>query len=143
MDAVEALAHYGVKGMKWGVRNDNSVASRSAPSSVTTSTKPARRGSQTIKVKNRAGGRVSTKGGRRNVASDDAVKTAVSLQKAKSSSTKSLSNQELKSAIERMNLEKQFTKLSKDAQRVSIGKRVAQLLVDFAGEKALEEIKKN
>lgn len=115
------LAHYGVKGMKWGVRR--SAAERAAPSEVKVRTKSAQRGSQDIKVTNKHGGRVATKGGKRNVATDEAIRSAVARQKAKKSTTNALSNKELKDAVDRMNLEQQFNKLTKQDAKANRGKK--------------------
>lgn len=130
-DEVEDFfAHYGVQGMKWGVRRSRSerLAARSAPSEVREKTKPALRGSQAIKVTNRSGGRVSTRGGKRNIASEEAVRAAVRRQKAKGSSVRALSNKELKETIERMNLEQQYSKLAKQADKPSVKKFIDALM---------------
>lgn len=100
MSAVEDfLAHYGVKGMRWGTRKKGSV----------------------------------------EPASKDA-KTALDLRaRAKTSKVKALSNAELQAAINRMNLEQQFKRLSVNekpaVQRwmastlLEIGKREVQVAV--------------
>lgn len=88
----ETLKHYGVPGMKWGVRRNRT------PNSVTVSTKP--------------GKRVKTSGGKNQPASSDAKVAASLRQKAKSSTTDSLSNDELQTLVKRMNLEQQYSSLS-------------------------------
>jgi hypothetical protein len=65
------LAHYGVKGMRWGKRG----ASKEGPS-------------------------------------DDAARSAALRARAKTSKVKALSNKELQEAINRMNLEQQYKRLS-------------------------------
>ena len=90
------LSHYGVKGMKWGVR-------KKEPTDVSVQQKP--------------GKYVKTSGGKRQAASDDAVKAAVSRQKAKSSSLDALSDDELKQLVNRMNMEQNYDRLIKDAKQ--------------------------
>lgn len=125
----DALAHYGVKGMKWGVRK--TAAQRSAPSEVKVDSKTARRGATDIKVKARAGkGVVSTKGGKKNVADKDAVEAKASRQKAKASTTDSLSNAELKKVVDRMQLEQKYRELQKKEPRVAKGKEFIKQLFD-------------
>jgi hypothetical protein len=79
--------------MKWGVRK----ADRSATDVVVTQKKP--------------GTRVSTSGGKNQPASEDAKNAAAARQKAKSSTTDSLSNKELQDLVRRMNLEQQYSDL--------------------------------
>jgi hypothetical protein len=126
MDAVEnVLAHFGTKGMHWGVRK--SREERSAPSKVMVKTKVATRGSQDVKVKNRAGKGVIAKGGKRNVGTEDAVRTVATRQKAKKSTTDALTNHELKAAVERMQLEVKFKDLEKKSRRqMTIGQKFAE-----------------
>ena len=109
-DEIKSLIHYGVKGMKWGVRRDNS------PKAVT--------------VKEAPGKFVKTSGGKNQPASDDAKSAAVSRQKAKKSSLDSLSNKELQQLVTRMNLEQQYSQLSKGSneRRMGSGKRLVKWL---------------
>lgn len=130
------LMHYGVKGMRWGVRR--SAAERAAPSAVKTTNKAAIRGSQDIKVKAKAGrGVVATKGGKRNVATSDAISAAAARQKAKASTTDALSNKELKAANERMNLEIQFKKLAKEEAKMNRGKKFVDAFIKTLGGEAV------
>lgn len=99
-----ALAHYGVKGMRWGVRR---------------SSKPT--GPEDITLKTVPGKRVSAQGGRRHPASEDARTVAVYKQKAKKSTVDSLSNKELQALVNRMNLEQNYSRLTTD--QLSPGKR--------------------
>lgn len=90
------LAHYGVKGMRWGHRKAESRSS-------------------TVTVIKTPGKKVRTSGGHDLPPSADAIRTAKLRQKARASSTHSLSDNELKDLVKRMNLEQQYKDLaSKD-----------------------------
>ena len=102
-DEQKSLSHYGVKGMKWGVRKRDRGSN--GPVKVRTSHKP--------------GGRVKTKGGENQKASPDAVRAAVARQKARKSTTDSLSNKELQDLVTRMNLEQQYARL--DPKKENLG----------------------
>lgn len=139
------LVHYGVKGMKWGVRRTRAErrAARAAPSETKVKGGPATRGSQDITVKTKAGkGVTGTKGGKRNVATDEAVKTKAARQKAKASTTDALSNKELKEAIERMNLEQQFVRLEKSSKKKRGGEFMEKLSSRFENQLIDDIIKK-
>ena len=100
-----ALAHYGVKGMRWGVRRSKSRST--GPEEVTLKTVP--------------GKRVSAQGGRRHPASEDARTAAIYKQKARKSTVDSLSNKELQALVNRMNLEQNYSRLTAD--QLSPGRR--------------------
>lgn len=110
--AEDFLEHFGVKGMRWGVRRSRAerAAAANAPSEITVKTKPGK-------------GVVKTSGGARHPASDDAVKAAAAKQKLKASKISSLSNAELKSLNERLNLENNYYKNIATRQEVSKGKK--------------------
>lgn len=93
------LEHAGVKGMRWGVRKDRSARSSGEPTPVTVTTKAGK-------------GVVKTKGGKGQAPSEDAVKAAAYRQKARSSTTASLTNDELRQLITRMRLEQEYAKLN-------------------------------
>lgn len=92
----EFLAHYGVKGMKWGVRR--------------TPGGPAQTGVFVKKGKIR-GVELSTRRQTDDTPSDDAAKAAINKTVVRTHSTDKLSNQELQSLVTRMNLEQQFDRL--------------------------------
>lgn len=102
----EILEHYGVKGMKWGVRKDQS--SSSGPTAVET---------KTIK------GHVITTGGKGHEPSEDALNAAIGKQKAKKSGLASLSNKELQAVVTRMNLEQQYSRLIDQRAYSSAGQK--------------------
>ena len=90
--ADDFLEHFGVKGMKWGVRKRESR--------VSVATGP--------------GGRIRTRGGHDRSPANDAIRAARLRQRAKKSTVKSLSNDELQTLLKRMNLEKQYKDLQGD-----------------------------
>lgn len=89
---VEFLSHYGVKGMRWGVRKSDS------PTEVAISTNQARFTGKT---------KLKAEGGTKQPASKDAVKVATQKQKLKKSGAAALSDQELRDIITRTQLETQ------------------------------------
>lgn len=111
------LAHYGVKGMKWGVRKDRTATE------VTTTQKP--------------GDFVKAQGGKYQTASDDAVRAITSRQKAAMSTTDALSNKELQDMVTRMNLEQQYANLTEKSDRRSKGVKLVQKI--FGAENAFRD----
>lgn len=106
------LAHYGIKGMRWGVR-------KSEPTPVTTTIRPGRQ--------------VKAKGGTGQPASDDAIKTAESHRVARKSTTDALSNKELQALVNRMQLEQQFKTLNSSGPRASAGRRFLSTYLQNGG----------
>jgi 2'-5' RNA ligase len=96
-DRVAELLHFGVKGMKWGVRKERT----SDNGEVSVETKVRRHGKTAIK----------TSGGREAEAHPDAIAAKVARQKVKKSGVNSLSNAELQQLIQRMNMEQQLGRL--------------------------------
>jgi len=119
------LAHYGIKGQKWGVRRKD--PSGSAPTSVDVQTKPGK-------------GVAKTTGGTNHPVHEDAKKAAVSKQVAKKSSTDALSNQELQQLVSRMNLEQQYTRLKAGDPRAD---RVSKFLSKLLGAEGDKNVKMN
>lgn len=113
MDAETFLEHYGVKGMKWGVRRDRSGASGPTEVSVIAPT----------------GKRIRTSGGSGHPASEEAIKTASTKQKSRASGVRSLSNKEIQDAVRRMQLEKQFNELSAKPGILAKGQKFAKSLL--------------
>ena len=104
----EFIEHFGVKGMRWGVRNERSVAT-----DIQRDTGIVRR-----KTKVRA------KGGESQPAHDDAVKAAVQKQKLKKSGTDALSNTELKQLANRLELEVRVETLATKKGRKFISRQL-------------------
>lgn len=94
----DILAHYGVKGMKWGVRKDRKSSSGPGPI--------ARRRAKLAENK------AQKQADRALPASEDAVKAKEARRKARNASTDVLSNQELQHLVNRLNLEKRFAELT-------------------------------
>ncbi|QZE10581.1 acetyltransferase [Streptomyces phage Bilo] len=95
-DLNDILAHYGIKGMKWGVRRDNPSGSKPAASGDHETAKAA-------KAKVKAGG------------------------------LKSLSNEELKTYLERMDLEKRYKK-GNPGIKEETGKFIKDILIQIGKE---------
>jgi hypothetical protein len=103
----QTLAHFGVKGMKWGSR---------------------KKGPTDVKVRPVLGNRiVLTSGGRRHRLSEDATRAATLGARAKRSNVRSLSNRELQDLVARMNLEQQYSSLNKSKKKADAA-RVENLI---------------
>ncbi len=90
-DVDEFLAHYGIKGMKWGVRRNRSAVD--------------------VSVTATPGKRVKARGGENQPAHEDAVKVATYKRVAAKSTTDALSTKQLQEVVNRMNLEQQYDRL--------------------------------
>lgn len=100
------LRHYGIRGMRWGVRKD-----RSPQEPTLKETPPGRR--------------IKAEGGKNMPASDDAIAAVKAHQIARKSTTDALSNKELRALVDRMNLEQQYNNLNASGPRASAGRRIA------------------
>jgi hypothetical protein len=125
------LAHHGVKGQKWGVRRKATV------------------GAQEVVVSDKRK-KLKTKGGQGHPAHSDAIGKATTGQILKKSGAKALSNNELKSYNERMNLEANAHRLSQND--MSPGRRFVsrvilqhgkQQITDVSGQVASHQVKKH
>ncbi len=95
----EALEHYGIKGMRWGVRRQ----SPTAVATVSASKVPHGKKRKT---------KIQVTGGENHPAHSDALKVAEAQVKMRRSGTAALSNQELREVANRMQLEQQVRQLT-------------------------------
>lgn len=98
-EARDILSHYGVKGMRWGIRKRRSEAD-----STPVDPQPV-----AIKRNNRSG-QLQTSGGAGHKPSDDALTALAIRQKARASGSVSLSNKEMETLVKRLNLEANYAK---------------------------------
>jgi 2'-5' RNA ligase len=112
------LEHYGVKGMKWGVRNG--VSRQGARPVVTKATVTRLTGHAKVK----------TKGGQAHPPVPDAIKTAAAKQKLKQSGPAALSNDELREVATRLQLEQQVIQLAKRDPNRSLGAKAVGNMLD-------------
>lgn len=112
------LEHFGVKGMRWGVRRDSAGSAQAVTTKVT------------------PGKKVSATGGSGLHPSDDAIRVAGLKQKAKKSSTDALTTKEMQDLVQRMNLESQYSKL----QHSSSGKKFVKKLMSKDGQKKMKAV---
>ena len=106
------LAHYGVKGMRWGVRRDRETTK------VRTSQRPGRK--------------VKATGGDGQKAHPDATRAAVNRQKASRSTTDSLSDAELKKLLNRMRMEVEYEKLKPESLQVKAAKFITSEFMNIS-----------
>ena len=119
----EFIAHYGVKGMKWGVRKDT-------PRPVTT---------QSVVNKGlRSKTKIKAKGGQAQPATQDAVKAAAQRPQVKKSGVSALSNTELRELQTRLQLEQQVKAL--DAQANASGKKLVKSVLKDTGERQVRRV---
>lgn len=131
-----ALEHFGVKGMRWGVRR------RDERTAIMLTTKRAEEAKRAEKLpvspvqthstigKNRfAKTRIETHGGENHPATPDALKVAVVRQKYRKSGVNALTNQEMRDLTQRMQLEKQV----KDLEGNTLGAHVVSRLLESDG----------
>ena len=103
------LSHYGVKGMKWGVRKKASDA--------------------VDKVKER---RAEKKANRALDDASEYTSTAKTIRKATDGGLRKVSSEELKDAIDRMNLEQQYRNLYEKTPEAKQRERGRKAIVDTA-----------
>lgn len=129
-----AIKHYGVKGMKWGVRRKATAGSDGG----------------TPEVSPRKQKRIDAKAARKQERSEqwkrpvteDAAKAATKRVRTKKHGTDALSNDELKELVTRMNLEQQLANLQaneKAAKARKSGRAYVQDVLKDAGKTAAQE----
>jgi hypothetical protein len=114
-DGIE-IQHYGLKGMRWGVRRDNPSGGGGGSTPVTAKIKPG-------------GGIVKVKGGGGRLPSEDALNAASYKQRAAKSTVSSLDNKELQALVTRLNLEQQYSKLTVETKTKSAGRKAIEAIL--------------
>lgn len=107
----DVLAHYGIKGQKWGVRRRAGKDGTVGSTAKSDDTAPA----------------------------DDAVKALAYRQIAKKNGTQALSNQELQLLLNRVELEKKYSKNFGESEKKS-GKKFVQELLREEGKKQTRSV---
>lgn len=117
--AEDFLEHYGIKGMRWGVRRSRKELSKA-------------RSEGDVVVKAKGGKIKGASGGKAKKPSDDALDAAVTRQKLKKGSIDSLSNSELNGLVKRMELESKYANLTskKKEKQKGYGKKFAESLIE-------------
>ena len=130
------LSHYGVKGMKWGVRkSEGGGGVRGAVGEAKARVKKeiAERTDKETHVRTKPGQLVRVVGGNKRGPHEDAVKARTSEQVAKRSTLDALSNKDLQHLVQRMNLEAQYRQLASKETRKSTAQRWTEKLVSEKG----------
>ena len=129
----EFLAHYGVKGMRWGVRKRSSESSDSAPSGGKKKYKVNEDGSVEVPVtRNSVTGTDAAVNPKGKPASDDAATKYVVDARIKALGLDAVSNSELKAFNERLNLERSYREaLSKKQTSFDVGHKQLKKMVSF------------
>ena len=138
-DRVESvLAHYGVKGMRWGQTKKKSTSSSSA--SETSPKDPPKRTQTTLsgKMPKDKNGRIPKGQGPRLVDSTSSSETAKATVKVAPKKRTELSDEELRSRINRINMEQQYSKLTAPApSKSAVGRKiVTDILLDVGKQQA-------
>lgn len=110
----DVLAHFGVKGMRWGQHLSRTTGGVSPVA---------------VRAKQTPGKRVQTTGGSGHKGSGDAVTAAKLRQKAKKSTVDSLSNAELQALVTRLNLEQQYSRLTPKSPGQQVSKFLTSTLL--------------
>jgi hypothetical protein len=137
--ADQILQHYGVKGMKWGVRRDDtgtvSTGEKGRVNKVKDRLKKEidERTSTETTVRAKPGQIVRVVGGVKRLPHEDAVNARVAEQVAKRSTLDALSNRELQHLVNRMNLESQYRQLAVKETRASAGEKFANDIINSHG----------
>jgi len=147
LEVENVLEHFGIRGMRWGVRRsqkelDSAGSSEQGPPPFAVRKKPLfTPRAEVIKIKAIPGKGIQTSGGKNHPATDEAQIAAVLRQRAKASGVRSLSNQDIKVLVDRMNLEQSYAKMN-PAKRTWGKKVTEELLYGTTPQLALTAVKK-
>lgn len=103
------LYHYGVKGMKWGVRRTAAQLGHLAKAGY----KKTRTAVDTVRTKRAA-----------------KKSEEVARKRAKITSPKKLTTEELEARIKRLKLEKEYVELERNTAQISLGQKVAKEILE-------------
>jgi hypothetical protein len=138
--AEHILKHYGVKGMKWGVRNSEggggirqTVGSAVGEAKARAKREIAERIDTETHVRAKPGQLVRVVGGNRRRAHEDAIVARTAEQIAKRNTLDALSNKELQHLVQRMNLEQQYRQMAVKETRKSAAQRWVENIVAVKG----------
>lgn len=127
------LSHYGVKGMKWGVRRSTSDRAAAAE------TKKAK------KAERVEANKVARKEAWKKPVDEDAQVSGASRKRTEQHGTDALSNKELQALVQRMNLEQQYANLQSSGKAKSARQAgqdyVSDILKETGRELASEALK--
>lgn len=127
----DILQHFGVKGMKWGVRRDRSSGVRTLRTGehVTVGIRTRGLGTGKVVVQRTKSSKLKTH--------PDKAAVQKSAKKVKRGNTDALSNDELQKVVRRMNLERQFKDISSKEKRTVPGaKFVGDVLLNIGKQQA-------
>lgn len=137
------MKHYGVKGMRWGVRRQRGdTHSRQATTdrgavAVSTIVKKDARLSRNAPLRKQT--RVIAKGGERADATQDAIKLAEARRKLKKSGVDAMTTKELRELTDRLRLEQQAVELNRvrgeKKAKTILGKNITQEILNRAKKK--------
>lgn len=117
----DVLAHYGIKGMKWGVRRTPEQLRRARGKLPWEGKVQERRERKAAQARQKTADKARP-------ASDDARRASEARRVARNAGVAKLSNQDLQHLVNRMNLENQYTKLLGDDQKSTGRKFIDNLL---------------
>jgi len=140
-DNEDTLAHYGVEGMRWGVRKEERASAHfNTVDSATGRKKQVSYDPKRVNITRQADGSISVTGDKRAVA---AVKRQINTptphpdhkiaRETLKKSLSTVSNKDLKATNERLNLEKSYTQLRFERSKVGQGKQHVGIILGVLG----------